>query len=211
MVLDSCYIITAYQVCPRPTNVLGNTAYHQQVRGLSRTDTPNVHPRQAFIRDLDRHISILQARGHDIILGGDFNESLEDRNSGILRLITSRNLTDPYLYRFPHTPSFGTHIQGQRRIDMVFMSANILSTVQRLGYAPYHFSKPSDHRPLVVELNTQLLFGYKVTLPSAQNRILKTKDKAAVQQFITQWFQRISAQHGFNLQRHWMMTAQVWI
>ena len=25
-------IVTAYQVCPRPTNALGNTAYHQQIR-----------------------------------------------------------------------------------------------------------------------------------------------------------------------------------
>lgn len=193
-------IISAYQVCPRPTNLLGNTAYHQQERALSKAGTPNLHPRQAFIRDLEAHISALQSRGHDIILGGDFNESLTDRRSGILRLITNRNLTDPFLQRYPDIPSFGTHIHGKRRIDMVFVSPSLLSSIYRIGYAPYFHSKPSDHRPLLIEFNTQTLFAYNIAIQSSNNRIVKTNDKNTVTKFIKQWFQQISDNQGFVLQ-----------
>lgn len=37
-------IVTAYQVCPRPTNHLGNTAYHQQVRALNADGRNSMHP-----------------------------------------------------------------------------------------------------------------------------------------------------------------------
>ena len=50
--LSPVTIISAYQVCPRPTNVIGNTAYHQQIRLLHASGQHNIHPRQAFIRDL---------------------------------------------------------------------------------------------------------------------------------------------------------------
>ena len=147
-------IITAYQVCPRPTNILGNTAYHQQVRALSTSGQPDTHPRQAFIRDLESFVQSLQLRGHDIILGGDFNEALSDKNSGILKLVTSLNLTDPFLSKFPQYPAFGTHAQGSRRIDMVFVSPNLLDSIEKIGYAPFLYTKPSDHRPLVIDINT---------------------------------------------------------
>jgi exonuclease III len=195
-------IITAYQVCPRPTNLLGNTAFHQQVRALSKSGRPDIHPRQAFITDLEAYIADLQTNGNDIILGGDFNEALEDRRSGILRLATARNLSDPFLYQFPHHTKFGTHASGTRRIDMVFLSPNLITALHKIGYAPYHFSKPSDHRPILLEFKTSLLFGYSnMHLQSPPNRVVKTKDKSAVTRFITEWFKYISANQGFTLQQ----------
>ena len=81
-------IISAYQVCPRPTNLLGNTAYHQQQRILHQTGRNDIHPRTAFLHDLKEFISELQDKHHDILLGGDFNEALTDRKSGIHQLAT---------------------------------------------------------------------------------------------------------------------------
>ena len=194
-------IIAAYQVCPRPTNILGNTAYHQQIRALSAQGRPTQHPRKAFISDLEDFILRLQAKGHDIILGGDFNESLEDRNSGILKLATTTNLTDPFLQRFPHHPPFGTHIMGQRRIDIVLMTPGLLNSLQTIGYAPFQYAKYSDHRPLLMDFDTKILFGYRNnSTQSAQNRIVKTKDKVAVYKFITTWYREIAQRNGFSLQ-----------
>ena len=69
-------VISAYQVCPRPTNLVGNTAYHQQQRILNQSGRTNIHPRTAFLHDLNEFISALQQKQHDILLGGDFNEAL---------------------------------------------------------------------------------------------------------------------------------------
>lgn len=100
-------VISVYQVCPRPTNRVGNTAYHQQDRIL-QLDGRDLHPRQAFIQDLHQLIRSLRDQGHDIILGGDFNESLQDKDSKVLQLATSHQMVDPFLYKFPASEEFAT-------------------------------------------------------------------------------------------------------
>ena len=193
-------IISAYQVCPRPTNVIGNTAYHQQLRSLQGMGRHHTHPRQAFIQDLGTFIAALQNQGHDIILGGDFNESLEDKHSGILKLLTSHGLVDPFLHRHPNSPGFGTHMMGHRRIDMILLSARLLRTVRKIGYAPYHYSTLSDHRPIIIEFDTQMLFGYQThPMTPASTRLVKSKDKKAVSTFITKWYEEVSQRKGFSL------------
>lgn len=126
-------VISVYQVCPRPTNLIGNTAYHQQQRALNIANRA-LSPRQAFIQDLDHFLTVLRNQGNDIILGGDFNESLEDKHSGILSLITTHQLSDPFLYRFPHHTNFGTHVSGKRRIDYVFVTESILHSVRAIPF-----------------------------------------------------------------------------
>lgn len=176
-------------MCPRPTNLLGNTAYHQQIRALSLSGTPNLSPRTAFINDLITFITTLQERGHDIILGGDFNEALDDRNSGIMKLATSTNLTDPFLYRFPHHDAFGTYVYGQRRIDSVFVSPSLLPSLTKIGYAPFQYATRSDHRPLIVEFNTKALFGYRtVQNLDSHHRAVRSNDKLTVYRFVTKWY-----------------------
>ena len=195
-------IISAYQVCPRPTNLLGNTAYHQQVRALNARGLTQLHPRKAFVQDLESYIRQLQSRGHSIILGGDFNESLSDKNSGILKLAMSLNLMDPFVTRFPNNESFGTHTHGNRRIDMVLTSPELLSTIENIGYAPFYYAKPSDHRPLLIDFRTKRLFGSNtLNLQPAGNRLIKTKDKPAVTRFITEWHRQITDRNGFALKQ----------
>ena len=195
-------IISAYQVCPRPTNLLGNTAYHQQRRALNISGETSIHPRQAFIRDLGELLGTLRTKGHDIILGGDFNEALTDRQSGILRLITTHNLIDPFLTRFPNHDDFGTHSMGQRRIDYVFITPELLSGLKKIGYAPFYYSKASDHRPVLLEFDRLVLFGQRnEPIQSAHNRTVKSKDRKAVSGFISAWYDEISTRQGFAFQR----------
>lgn len=153
-------VISAYQVCFRPTNQLGNTAYHQQQRLLSKEGRHHLHPRKAFIQDLSAFVTNLLEKQHDIILGGDFNESLDDKNSGILRLAMSNNLVDAFTMRFPnYQQSFGTHEKGQRRIDLTLISPRLAHCLQSIGYGPFDFTTSSDHRPLILDFHTIGLFG----------------------------------------------------
>lgn len=195
-------IISVYQVCPRPTNIIGNTAYHQQTRQLHMSGR-YIHPRKAFIDDLHVLLQSLLSKHHDIIIGGDFNESFHDRNSGLLQLATTHNLTDPFFHKFPTHEEFGTHINGHRRIDVTLVTPRILESLQSVGYAPFEFATPSDHRPLVLEFDSGKLFGKKTAgLTPKIHRGVKSKDKASVRTFISHTFAEIQKKNGFQLQSH---------
>ena len=192
-------IISAYQVCPRPTNIMGNTAYHQQRRALNAMGESSLHPRQAFIRDLSSFLKILRTKGHDIILGGDFNEALTDKQSGILRLINTHNMLDPFLTRFPHHDTFCTHSMGQKRIGYVFITPDILPSLKKIGYAPFYYSKPSDHRPVLLEFDKFMLFGQRTEpLQTACDWNVKSKDRKTVKAFIHAWYNEIFNRKGFH-------------
>ena len=193
-------VISVYQVCPRPTNPIGNTAYHQQQRALNIANRA-LSPRQAFIQDLDHFLNTLRNQGHDIILGGDFNESLEDKHSGILSLMTSHRLSDPFLHRYPYHSNFGTHIHGKRRIDYVFVTERILSSVTAIGYGPFDFISSSDHRPIFLELNSNVLFGTThINLQQPSTRGVKTSDPIMVRRFVEITYQQLQRSQVFAYQ-----------
>jgi hypothetical protein len=66
-------IISAYQVCARPTNKTGTTAYHQQASLLRQRGIKKVNPRKYFQRNLQELIRLCKTRNESIILMGDFN------------------------------------------------------------------------------------------------------------------------------------------
>ena len=193
-------ILSVYQVCPRPTNIIGNTAYHQQQRALNKAGR-SIHPRRAFIDDLSQFIADLSTQQHDIILGGDFNESVTDRNSGLLHLATAHNMIDPFLHRFPHHPEFGTHLQGSRRIDVVLVTPRILDSIKTIGYAPFEYATTSDHRPLLLEFHTDILFGARHTdLLPAHSRGVRVKDTKSVETFITHLYNELMRSEVWTIQ-----------
>jgi hypothetical protein len=69
--------ITAYQVCTRPTNDTGSTAFHQQEAMARLEKRPNIQPRQNFQHDLRKFIQQKKRASYSIIVGGDFNESMD--------------------------------------------------------------------------------------------------------------------------------------
>ena len=194
--------ISAYQVCPRPTNAMGNTAYHQQTRLLNIEGRTGVHPRKAFIDDLHAFLTHLRSKSHDIVLGGDFNETIEDRNSGLLRIATSHNLIDPFIQRFPRYKEFGTHEAGSRRIDSVLMSTRLLSSIRHIGYGPFSMVLNSDHRPLFIEFKTKELFGDAVDLlPPLPFRGVQSTDKKSTTKYIEILYDKLKSHGIFKMQK----------
>jgi hypothetical protein len=191
-------VISIYQVCYRPTNAIGNTAFHQQQRALNIAGR-QIHPRKAFIDDLHKVLETLIAQGNDVIIGGDFNEAMEDKHSGVLQLTTRHHLVDPFLSRFPHHTTFGTHLQGRRRIDLALVTPRIAPAIQAIGYGPFDHSKVSDHRPLLIDFDTKKLFGmHALDLPPPITRSVRTKDIKSVQKFIEETYDAIQRSHGFT-------------
>jgi exonuclease III len=191
-------IISVYQVCLNPTNKLGQTAWHQQRRALDLCGNTS-HPRLAFMQDLEAIIQRLQAQKHDIIVGGDWNESIGVPNSRLLKLCTSLDLMDPWLTFYPHHTEFPTFELGVNRIDSILVSRRILPSIERIGYSPVGGIFTTDHRTVMLEFNTKNLFGNATDpLPAMISRGVRTKDLRSVTKFITSMHSHLVANNAFK-------------
>jgi hypothetical protein len=69
-----------------------------------------------------------------------------------------------------------TYIRGSQRIDYVCISRELSSAVSAVGYEPFHFTSPTDHRGIFIDFHTNELFGNTTNhLHSAQSRHLNSK------------------------------------
>ena len=193
-------IYTVYQVCLSPTNEIGHTAWHQQRLALNQQNRSHLHPRQAFIDDLIKSIQSHQARNHDIIIGGDFNETTDKHHSGLMRLLTTTDLVDPFLHHHPTLPTFNTYARGSQRIDAIFCSPTIIPMINAIGYAPYNWVTNSDHRAIFLDIQSQQLFNDKQdnskTLASVA-RAIKSNDKKRAAMFIHKFYHHLQSNNCY--------------
>jgi hypothetical protein len=101
-------MISAYQVCSKPTYATGTTAYHQQESLLRQKGISKPNPRKYFHRDLTEFIRISKTRNKLIILVGDFNEPITERSS-MARIAAKHNLVDILFQRHHEHPEPNTY------------------------------------------------------------------------------------------------------
>jgi hypothetical protein len=92
-------ITTVYQACKASISTIGSkTAYAQQWHLLRQAGNPKPDRRKSFIIDLDNFLSTHHAAGTEILLMGDFNETLGDSIQGLDAIINKYSLLDllPY-------------------------------------------------------------------------------------------------------------------
>jgi hypothetical protein len=191
-------IYTVYKVNENPTNDVGITAWHQQRLQLDSSNRLNEHPRQAFTTDLTKAIQTHQAQGHEIIVGGDFNDTLFRPRSQLLKLANSTDLTDPWIHAYPDYESFSTYSRGTTRIDSILCSHTLLRHIRSIGYSPFNWLTNSDHRTLVVDFDSATLFGIPDNpLPTLHLRGIKSNDRQQVYKFVKQWHDHLDANNVF--------------
>jgi hypothetical protein len=191
-------IISIYQVCKQPTNTIGHTAWHQQRRALDK-EHRDEHPRTAFIEDLSYFLSQLEAAQHAIIIGGDWNETQFDSQSGIAKLALQHDLIDPWSHIYPDHEDVPTFEYGTKRIDAVFLSRTLLQSVTNIGYSPVGLMAQSDHRAPLIDFDAKKLFGQAMDpLPPITARGVRRKDKKSVTTFIEQMHSHLLANNAFN-------------
>ena len=186
-------IVTVYQVNVRPTNDIGITAWHQQRLELNKQGNTSLHPRKAFIQDLIRLVEQLQQMDHDIMIGGNFNETADKQNSGLLKLMTKTGLLDPWIHRFPTHPTFNTYRRGSKRIDTVLCTPNIVPMIKGIGYSPFNWLINSDHRAIVLEISSTTLFQEPddVSNFSVPQRAIRSNDIKRSHQYINQCYKHL--------------------
>lgn len=199
-------VISIYQVCKQPTNKIGYTAWHQQRRALD-ADHRDEHPRKAFQADLSQFLEHLQTDKHDIIIGGDWNETILDSHSCIAALSLKYDLIDPWSHVYPHHPEIATFEFGSRRIDSILLSRSLIHNVRKIGYSPVGLMSLSDHRAIIIEFDTKQLFGNILDpLPTIAARGVRTKDIQSVTTYVETMHSHLLANNAFE-RGHTLITS----
>jgi hypothetical protein len=180
-------VVSAYQVCVRPTNTHGTTAFHQQQAIFQRERRSDINPRSNFKKDLMTALQIWKARGDSIVLMGDFNEDLTEVNSGMSSILhdCTLELVDIIGQMHPSALGVPTYLRGTTRLDFALISRDLIPSVKACGYLPFYNNFQSDHRFLFLDFDTKLLFGSMTSaLASATYQEFTSKDSHAVDKYI---------------------------
>lgn len=146
-------IICAYQVVQEQGQHGDRTTYSQQVRMMRLEGDLSPNPRKQFITDLKALVKSLDALDHDIILMGDFNESIGANPSGMASVMSTAHLTDAFCYRHGINQEKPTYARGSKRVDYILISSRLTAFVQHTGAEPFNFRIFSDHRGLFIDFS----------------------------------------------------------
>ena len=159
--------IMAYQVCKTSSKGTNTAAAQQRANIIEESIQEDVltrpSPRQAFITDLRQFIQATQQAGDNIILCGDFNETMSESHSGMATLAEACGLVDIFNIRLGTSDSPPTYQRGKRRLDYILMSPSLISAVRAAGYDPFGYRIVSDHRGYYVDLDVNILCGITPT------------------------------------------------
>jgi len=192
-------VISIYQVCQTPTNKLGGTAWHQQRRALDLQYRQDEHPREAFMKDLTTLIKRFRNMQHEIIVGGDWNETITGPRSKVIKLCVETGLVDPWIHFHPHHEEFATHERGSQRIDTTLVSHAILSAIESVSYSPVGLLQNNDHRTIFLQLSRKKLFGPTIgVLPKMNERNVRSNDKASVTTYVETMYDHLIAHSTFT-------------
>jgi hypothetical protein len=171
-------VITIYQVCQTRIATAGsNTAYAQQWHILRQKGETTPDPRKSFKKDLDQFLAPHHEEGSEILLLGDFNETIGESIHGIDAIIHKYELIDLMAYHHGIEDKIETYARGNKRIDYAFGTNLLNESVVRIGYTPYNYVITSDHRGLFIDLNAdEFLGGNPNQLMSSVLRGIKSTD-----------------------------------
>lgn len=182
-------IILAYQVCTSHTKGTTTASSQQQAQRMLEQCRTNSNqrrsPRQAFVQDLQSFILQCQQLQELIILVGDFNEDITEQSAGMKALVDTCGLADLFAIRLGTTTAPATYQRGTKRIDYVLLSAPLIPYVQAVGYEPFGYRVPSDHRGMYIDFSTQALFQHNVApLAPLHKREFMSKSPGIVNVYI---------------------------
>ena len=131
---------------------------------------------------------------------GDWNDYLTAPNSSLLKLCTSLNLVDPWLYH-SSDGNLATHERGTNRIDSILVSTNLMPTINTMGYSPVGMISSSDHRSVHISFFPDRLFGNQVAQVPSNHRVVRSNDKVSVTKFVEAMHSHLQENNVFNRAR----------
>ena len=177
-------IYSIYRVNKGQKENKGDTTAWTQQKNLLDLNNDDRNPRQAVIDDFLEEIQKAITKEYSIIIMGDINEAINDRENTNkkLRDLGLLNLMEEYVGAdaMPRTCK-----KGSQAIDHIWITGNILSTIHSAGYAPFDFLKVSDHRGLFFDFYyKEILDDDLFHLESHSKKRLKSSIPARVEKYM---------------------------
>ena len=113
-----------------------------------------IGPQELWDKDLMTLVDSFKSKGHEVIVGGDWNDDLNDTNSKVNVMMTKRGLKEVLITRLGKGPE--THQEGTNTIDGIFTTEGI--EIRQGGYTTHEVS-PGDHRWLWVDITEITMLG----------------------------------------------------
>ena len=190
-------ILSAYQVATDNPHAGLTTATSQQRSILISNQDPIVEPRKAFKRNLRDYISKCRERGEEMLIVGDFNESLDGAYNGMCKLMTDFHLVDLMKMRSAQSVP-ATYTRGPNRLDYGLATHKVAEALTAAGYEAFNQRYPTDHRAYFFDFNTDLLFGSKTqVLASPVLRRLHSTNVVQVTAYIRELYAQLQQCNAF--------------
>ena len=171
-------VVCTYQVGKKSVKAAGDeTAIAQQWSMMKQSGRHEPHRlRHHHSRDLVNFVKECQTKGEHVVVGGDFNDTTGENDSGLTRLCSECGLQDPQFETHGHT-NFKTHIKGSKCIDYILLDEDLMPSVKACGYDPFGIRIVSDHRGVYVDVHESMFFGNVTSPPQEINpRTYKSND-----------------------------------
>jgi exonuclease III len=144
-------IISIYRPSKYQETYLRQTAYTAKRRKtLQLDDTPD----SIWYSDLKALIQEKIELGHQVIVGGDFNDNLNNNNSKTNKFMWDLGMRELMNEQQGNGPA--THIRGSTKIDGIFAMQGIRPSF--IQYTSFEQS-PSDHRWIIIDIPETLIVG----------------------------------------------------
>jgi hypothetical protein len=172
-------ITTIYQACKAHIAAVGaKTAYTQQWYILCKKGDVRPDPCNSFHHDMDKFLEPHMAAGIEILLLGDFMDSMA--------LINKYALLNLLPYHHGIGGEIETYSRGCKRLDYLFGTQILAESIICIGNTLYNFVITSDHRGLFMDFNADsFLGGDPSQLMSHALRGIKSSDPKKCRQYVT--------------------------
>jgi len=151
-------VYNTYVVGKRNPEDLGEQTVARQLQSVyAREGRERFDPRTNHLTDLCRQLRDDRREGYSIILGGDFNTSL-DADDACESLLRDGDLVDA-IGSYHDTTGQASYHRGSKIIDYILVSADIRHAILRCGYHAFDEYLGGDHRAMFLDFDTHLLFG----------------------------------------------------
>ena len=179
--------LSAYRVCDGAIEapITARTVRAQQEWMYADRGYATVNLRQQFVSDLSSQLNLWKAAGHDLVVMMDANEPAGP-GSAIDRLIYACGLTDAHTRDTEAIDPPPTHSRGSCKIDFVLVSSRLVPAITARTILPLYDGYLSDHRALLVDFDSKILFsGPTSEVIAPIGRQLTSTNPKAVHRYLT--------------------------
>ena len=110
-----------------------------------------------MMESLTRELSGVVEKGINVVVGGDFNESLYSPE-GMSEMLGNIGLVNVFEYRQNSTLLPRTYSRGSKAVDHIWVTPYLLDHITYAGIAPFGYMYESDHRGLFIDIDDTMLF-----------------------------------------------------